>query len=114
MASLKNRKIWEELGLYDKGDGTVGIRNLPKFRSEAEEVRWHDRTHEAILEFAVEHGLKGKRPARGVARPTSIRLRPEDIERARKLAARRGLAYQTYLKMLLHEALEKEERKAVA
>ena len=110
----KNRKIWEELGIFDKGDGTVGIRNLPKFRSEVTEVEWHDRTHEAILEFAAEPGLKGKRPARGVARPTSIRLRPEDIERARKLASRRGLAYQTYLKILLHEALEREERTAVA
>jgi predicted DNA binding CopG/RHH family protein len=110
VASLKSRKLWEELGLYDRGDGVVGMRNVPKFRSEAEEVKWHDRTHEAVLDFAVEHGLKGKRPAPGVARPTSIRLRPEDIERARKLAARRGLGYQTYLKMLLHEALEKEER----
>jgi predicted DNA binding CopG/RHH family protein len=110
MASLKTRKLWDELGLYDRGDGVVGMRHVPKFRSEAEEVKWHDRTHEAVLDFALEHGLKGKRPAPGVARPTSIRLRPEDIERARKLAARRGLGYQTYLKMLLHEALEKEER----
>jgi predicted DNA binding CopG/RHH family protein len=45
-----------------------------------------------------------------VAQPTSIRLLPEDVERARKLAARHGLRYQTYLKMLLHEALDKEER----
>jgi predicted DNA binding CopG/RHH family protein len=86
------------------------MRNVPNFRNEDEEVEWIDRTHEAVLDFAVEHGLKGKRPAPGVARPTSIRLRPEDIERARKLAARRGLGYQTYLKMLLHEALDKEER----
>ena len=114
MATLKNKKVWEKLGLYDKGDGTVGIRNAPKFRSEAEEARWWEEISDAVFDFAVEHGLKGKRPARGVARPTSIRLRPEDIERARQLAARRGLAYQTYLKMLLHEALEKEERRSVA
>ena len=43
---------------------------------------------------------------------TTIRLAPEDISRARALAARRGLRYQTYLKMLIHEALEREERKA--
>ena len=110
MAILKSRKLWEKLGLYDKGDGTVGIRNVPKFRDEAEEARWWERISDATFDFALEHGLKGKRPAPGVARPTSIRLRAEDIERARKLAARRGLGYQTYLKMLLHEALEKEER----
>jgi predicted DNA binding CopG/RHH family protein len=107
---LKSKKLWEELGLYDKGDGTVGIRNVPDFRNEAAEARWWEETSDAMFDFALEHGLKGKRPAPGVARPTSIRLRPEDIERARKLAARRGLGYQTYLKMLLHEALEKEER----
>ena len=110
MASLKIRKLWEELGLYDRGDGVVGIRNVPNFRNEDEEVEWIERTSDPIFEFAKEHGLKGKRPAPGVARPTSIRLRAEDIERARKLAARRGLGYQTYLKMLLHEALDKEER----
>ncbi|MBZ5580638.1 MAG: hypothetical protein LAQ30_00285 [Acidobacteriia bacterium] len=114
MATSKNRRLWEKYGFYSKGDGTVGIRHPPKFRNETEEARWWEQTSDAMFEFAAEHGLKGKRPARGATPPTSIRLRPEDIERARKLAARRGLAYQTYLKMLLHEALEKEERKAVA
>jgi predicted DNA binding CopG/RHH family protein len=111
MASSKSKNIWAELGLYDNGDGTVGIGNVPAFRSEAEEAKWHDRTSGAILEFAMEHGLKGKRPARGVARPTSLRLPPRDLERARKLAERKGLPYQTYIKMLLHEALGREERK---
>jgi hypothetical protein len=41
----------------------------------------------------------------------SIRIDPEDIQRARSLAAKKGLRYQTYLKMLLHEALEHEERR---
>jgi predicted DNA binding CopG/RHH family protein len=107
---LKSKKLWEKLGLYDKGDGTVGIRNVPDFRDEAEEARWWEQTSDATFDFALEQGLMGKRPAPGVTRPTSIRLRAEDIERARKLAARRGLGYQTYLKMLLHEALDKEER----
>ncbi len=114
MATLTTKRIWEKFGFFDKGDGTVGVRNPPKFRDEADEARWWEQMSDAMFDFAAEHGLKGKRPARGVARPTSIRLRPEDIERARKLAARRGLAYQTYLKMLIHEALRKEERKAVA
>jgi len=42
----------------------------------------------------------------------SMGLAPEDISRARSLADRRGLRYQTYLKMLIHEALEREERLA--
>ncbi len=32
-----------------------------------------------------------------------------DIERARRLADHKGLSYETYLKMLLHEALNREE-----
>ena len=37
---------------------------------------------------------------------TPIRLDPEDISRARALAAKRGLRYQTYLKTPLHDALQ--------
>ena len=33
-----------------------------------------------------------------------------DIELARKLAEKRGLKYQTYLKMLIHEALTSEAK----
>ena len=35
-----------------------------------------------------------------------------DLDRARELSAKKGFAYQTYMKMLLHEALEREERAA--
>jgi predicted DNA binding CopG/RHH family protein len=42
---------------------------------------------------------------------TTIRLDPEDISRARALAAKRGLCCQTYLKMLIHEALETEAKR---
>jgi transposase-like protein len=37
----------------------------------------------------------------------TIRLDPEDIAIARVQAAERGLRYQTYLKMIIHEALRK-------
>ena len=41
----------------------------------------------------------------------TIRIPPDELTRARTLAAKRGLRYQTYLKMLLHEALDAEEKK---
>ena len=41
----------------------------------------------------------------------TIRIAETDLQRARALAARKGLRYQTYLKMLLHEALDRDERK---
>jgi predicted DNA binding CopG/RHH family protein len=40
---------------------------------------------------------------------TTIRLDPEDISRARTQASKKGLKYQTYLKMLIHEALQQVE-----
>jgi hypothetical protein len=52
----------------------------------------------------------GRERAVGITPTTTIRLDPEDIARARALAAKRGLRYQTYLKMLLHEALQAEEK----
>lgn len=105
------KKMMDRLELYPKRDGTVGIQNLPKFRSEREEAEWWDRNAGRITDFAVKHGLAGKRPARGTGRAISLRVPERDLERARKLAEQKGLGYQTYLKMLLHEALGREEKK---
>jgi predicted DNA binding CopG/RHH family protein len=48
------------------------------------------------------------------SRNITIRISLDDLERARDLSAKRGLAYQTYMKMLLHEALDQEEKRLVA
>jgi predicted DNA binding CopG/RHH family protein len=88
---------------------------IPKFENEADEANWafehRDDLAAAFLQ-AAQKGLvrQGTLKQRGVTPPTTIRLAPEDISRARALAERRGLRYQTYLKMLIHEALEREEK----
>jgi predicted DNA binding CopG/RHH family protein len=41
-----------------------------------------------------------------------MRLPVADLEAAQELAATKGLPYQTYIKMLLHEALERARRVA--
>jgi predicted DNA binding CopG/RHH family protein len=51
--------------------------------------------------------LTDLRPSKNI----TIRLRLDDLERARALAERKGIGYQTYMKMLLHEALERESQK---
>ncbi len=38
----------------------------------------------------------------------TTRIPMRDLETAQRLADRKGLAYQTHMKMLLHQALEKE------
>jgi len=45
---------------------------------------------------------------RPVLHPISIRLPATDIAAAQKLARRKRIPYQTYIKTLLHEALERE------
>jgi len=45
-------------------------------------------------------------------RNVSVRLPVTDIERARKVAQKQGVGYQTVIKRLLHEALKKESRTA--
>src|SRR5258708_1751817 len=97
---------------------------IPAFPSEAEEAEWWDSHRELIAERflraasagALGHGRVARQAVAGKpagASPTlTIRVPEDDISRARALAARKGLRYQTYLRMLIHEGLEREEHRA--
>ncbi len=50
---------------------------------------------------------------RPVTKPVTIRLNAPDIAMARSLSKTKGLPYQTYIKMVLHEALQKQYAEAV-
>ena len=39
-----------------------------------------------------------------------LRIPTDDLDRARRLAAAKGLGYQTYIKVLLREGLNREEK----
>jgi len=82
------------------------VIDAPEFRSEADEAKWWDRHRDLIADLLLKHGRRGAVPTKNV----SVRLPVTDIERARKLAAKRGVGYQTLIKTLLHEALRKESR----
>ena len=90
---------------------------IPKFSSEAEEAGWWD-THRSEIEAEIRRRMKQERPLtlgnlrRGAkhSQPVTLRIPKEDLEAARRLAARKGLGYQTYIKMLLHEALAERVR----
>jgi predicted DNA binding CopG/RHH family protein len=90
---------------------------IPKFASQAEDARWHDR-HRRKLESAVARRIQEgstltmqQAAARARTRPITIRLATQDMNKARGLAAQKGIGYQTYIKMLLHEALRREAGK---
>jgi predicted DNA binding CopG/RHH family protein len=89
------------------------ILDTPEFKNEAEEASWWASNQALLLkEFqqASKDGTvgRGTLARRGVTPTTTIRLDPTDVELARVQAERRGLRYQTYLKMIIHQALIQE------
>lgn len=103
---------------------------VPSFANEAEEAKWWFENEEKVAgEFETaakegrlrrggvqrllaERGIPLQQP--GPTPTTTIRLDPEDIAKARVQAEERGLRYQTYLKMIIHEALRDAEQKRKA
>ena len=103
---------------------------LPKFANEAEEAKWWYENQELIADEFEKAAKEGRLERGGVRRlfaekgipfpepqkapaptpTTTIRLDPDDIAKARLQAAERGLRYQTYLKMIIHEALRNAEQ----
>lgn len=85
---------------------------VPKFSSEAEEAAWWD-THRSEIEAEIRRRMKQRKPLTlsnlmqrsEPSQPVTLRIPREDLETARRLAARKGVGYQTYIKMLLREAL---------
>ena len=43
------------------------------------------------------------------SKPVTLRLSISEIERCKKIAAKKGLPYQTYIKSVLKQALDKDE-----
>ena len=96
--------------MADNNDIVVKL-DMPDFATEAEEAAWwptqEDKIYEAVME-AKRNGTLKMSPPKQRAFPlptTSIRLDPADIALAKKQAEAKGLRYQTYLKMIIHEAL---------
>lgn len=90
------------------------ILKVPEFKTEGDEARWWFENQAQLAHLFEQAAAKGKLNRGTVARrgntpTTTIRLDPEDIAKARFYAERKGLKYQTYLKMLIHQALRQEE-----
>jgi predicted DNA binding CopG/RHH family protein len=89
------------------------MSEIQKFKTETEEAEWW-KTHEDELANALMKAEAADDLSSGLlttAADLAIHIRPdpEDIAQARVQAAERGLRYQTYLKMIIHEALRKAE-----
>jgi len=96
---------------------------MPEFANEAEEAHWwaSREGREFVKQNVVGPGRKGAAPKRSrivgqLNRAASVqialRLPETDVTKARELATRKGIGYQTLLKMLVHEGLRREARRA--
>ena len=102
-------------------DGFTIIYNpadVPEFASEADEAAYWD-THtwnEKLLEQAASAPRNPHLPPprdrfKVQSRPTSLRLETNTTERLKRLAEKKGLAYQTLLKQFVLERLYEEEKR---
>lgn len=95
---------------------------VPVFGSEGEEADWwasregrNFLKQQSAQPEVNKQKLKGSRLVTSLNQKSSVqialRLPEGDLAEARKLAARKGIGYQTLLKMLLHEGLQREARR---
>ena len=104
---------------------------IPAFASEEEEARWWFEHQDDLedytdlkprrVDLAAQLGLPPQEQAVRAAREAtaalgskaiSIRVANADLNRAKRLATRKGLPYQGLIKMLIHEGLDRLEREA--
>lgn len=87
---------------------------IPKFTTEKEEAAWWDAHPEVITELFLKAKKEGRIKrlpvVRGATKSVTIRMPIADLETAQEIAGKRGLPYQTYIKGLLHSALERERK----
>ena len=97
---------------------------IPRFKSESAEADWwasragrafvRSKSAEAKSQGLVMRGSRlvaalSKNKPRSVQ--IALRLPATDIEQARKIADRKGIGYQTLVKILVHEGLVREARR---
>jgi predicted DNA binding CopG/RHH family protein len=93
---------------------------IPKFTNEDEEAKWWASAEgRQFLKRQSVQGTsknqKGSPLVRKLSQISSVqialRLPGPDLARAREIASRKGIGYQTLLKMLVHEGLRRESRR---
>jgi predicted DNA binding CopG/RHH family protein len=101
-------------------------KRLAQAKTEAEEARWFEENQDRLLKLFEQAEKEGvlrigsrsigitlSKRTESLAKPRSqkvmLRIPSDDLERARRLAAGKGLGYQTYMKLLLREGLDRAE-----
>ena len=101
-------------------------KKLAQTRSEAEEARWFEENQDRLLKLFEQARREGAlriggrsigitlskktESLRTPSQKVMLRIPADDLDRARRQAGTKGIGYQTYIKMLLHEGLDRQER----
>jgi predicted DNA binding CopG/RHH family protein len=97
-----------------------GATRTPKFKDQDREAKWWEsaKGREFLKQQAAAGTLKKQKGSPLVASLSgkssvqiALRLPAPDLARAREIAERKGIGYQTLLKMLVHEGLRRESRR---
>ncbi len=86
---------------------------VPKFENEADEAQWWYDNRGLVsdeFELAAKEGrlTRGTLAKRAAAREASLSLDIEDVQKARLAAERKGVSLNEYVRILFHEAVERE------
>jgi predicted DNA binding CopG/RHH family protein len=93
---------------------------MPRFTNEDEEAKWWAGAEgREFLKRQSAAGTARKRKgsplvaglSRGGSVQIALRLPAPDLAKAREIAENKGIGYQTLLKMLVHEGLQREARR---
>jgi predicted DNA binding CopG/RHH family protein len=95
---------------------------MPRFKSESEEADWWASPvgRAYVKQKSADLQSKGAKPTGSKLVATlnksrsiqiALRLPEADLARARKIADRKGIGYQTLIKMLVREGLVRESRR---
>jgi predicted DNA binding CopG/RHH family protein len=89
---------------------------VPEGLSEQEEAEWWDAHQDALesnLLEAMENGTikrgNAERLLREAQESEKVSLARADLERAKKLSEKRKTDYETYVRTVFHQAIEREE-----
>jgi predicted DNA binding CopG/RHH family protein len=87
-----------------------GLKIL-EFKNETEEAAWWDANEDYIVNRLKKYGrlagpLNLKRAAPLPSKAVSIRIPVDDLERVQAIAKQKGIPYQSYIKELIHKAVQ--------
>ena len=95
------------------------LNKLPKFANDDDEAAWWASSEgRAFIKRQSARGIsrqqKGSPLVKNLVHASvqiALRLPAPDVAKAREIAGRKGIGYQTLLKMLVHEGLRREARR---